>query len=265
VKIATTSPPGSKGIAYVLGVAVVVCVFDLAAADIPCPIRVEQPDVLFPVDKMAPEAVCRMAAVVNGYTTHRIDPPASVPIPKSIYDFLLDHPVLTATLVRQLSLAATRISQVGADAYQGDDGQGGEGLVTVLYQDGQRRVYHIKGSQRSSLFPMIAGAAVVMLNYHPKAAPDGRELVETRIIIYSKLENPYVAMLVQVLRPILQRAVNNRLTSAVLAVHRLCETIAADPERVYREADALPDVERKDSEAFRALLAPSLKKGAAAP
>ena len=251
MKIATTSPPGSKGIAYVLGVAVVVCVFDLAAADVPCPIRVEQPDVLFPVDKMAPEAVCRMAAVVNGYTTHRIDPPASVPIPKSIYDFLLDHPVLTATLVRQLSLAATRISQVGADAYQGDDGQ--------------RRVYHIKGSQRSSLFPMIAGAAVVMLNYHPKAAPDGRELVETRIIIYSKLENPYVAMLVQVLRPILQRAVNNRLTSAVLAVHRLCETIAADPERVYREADALPDVERKDSEAFRALLAPSLKKGAAAP
>src|SRR5205085_9383474 len=147
--------------------------------------------------------------------------------------------------------SGTRLASTGPDTYQGEDGQGGEGLITVLYQDAARRVYHIKGSQRAALFPVVTGAAVVMLNYGPKVHSDGREHVENRIVIYSKLDNPYLATLVQVLRPVLQRMVNNRLTAAVLVVHRLGEAIAADPDRVYREADAVTEGEKKDAEAFR--------------
>ncbi len=226
-----------------------------------CEVRVDDPEVVFPLEKMEREVVCRLASVVNDYSTHRVMHPILTPIQKGTYDFLLDHPVLTSLLVRNLALADYRVSRAGPNTWNGDDGQGAEGLITPLYQDTTRRVYHIKGTHRGRFFPLITGEAIVMLNYHAKAVADGREHVETRIIAYSRLDNPVLAMLVRVLQPILRRVVNDKLTRAFIIVHKLGELMASDPEQVYRQVEITPEVDPADVEALRAKLLPSLKKG----
>jgi hypothetical protein len=226
-----------------------------------CEVNVDDPEVVFPVEKMEREAVCRLASVVNDYSTHRVMPPVLTPIQKGTYDFLLDHPVLTALLVRNLALADYRVSRAGPDTWNADDGQGAEGLISPLYQDTTRRVYHIKGTHRGRFFPLITGEAIVMLNYHAKAGADGREHVETRIITYSKLDNPVLATLVRVFHPILRRVVNDKLTHAFITVHTLGERMGSDPEQVYRQVELTPEVDPADVEALRSKLLPSLKKG----
>jgi hypothetical protein len=226
-----------------------------------CVVRVDDPEVVFPVEKMDRPALCRVAEVVNDYTTHRNIPPILTPIQKTIYDFLVDHPVLTSVLVRRLELAGYRLTRMGPDRWHGDDGLGAEGLITPLYQDVTRRIYHMKGSHRGRLFPEITGEAIVMLNYHAKTGADGREYVETRITTYSRLDNPVLAILVKLLQPVLRGVVNEKLSNAFIVVHRLGELMAVDPERVYRQVESAQEADAADVEALRALLLPTFKKG----
>src|SRR4029077_13287054 len=132
-------------------------------------------------------------------------------------------------------LGTYRLTQVGSATFQGEDGEGAEGTVTLLYQDAGRRIYHLKGSQRGYLFSPITGEGIAMLDYHLKVGSDGREVVETRVTVYSKLDNVFLATLVRVLRPVLQRLVNGKLTRAVDVVHQLGKVIATEPERVLRQ------------------------------
>ena len=222
--------------------------------------RVDDPAVIFPLEKMDRPALCLMAPVVNDYTTHRIMPSYSTPIPKPVYDFMLDHMALSSALARKLGLAEYRITRVGATTFQGDDGHGSEGLITLLYRDSTRRLYHMKGNHHGKVIPMITGEAIILMDYHVKTGADGREQVETRITSYSRIDNAFIAALVKIFQPFLRSVVNDKVAQGFLAVHSLGELMAADPEQVYRQAEAVSDVDKADMEALRVSLLPVLKR-----
>ena len=214
---------------------------------------------VFPVEKMEDQALCRLADVVNDYTTHQVLPAVPVPIQKPLYDFLLDHPVLTSELVTGLNVGGYRVDRVAADIFHGEDNAGGEALLTLLYQDPRQRVYHLKGSQSGYVVP-ITGSGVVMLNYQPKIGSDRREIVETRVTVYSKLDNRFLARLVKLLRPLLQGIINKKLTRGVQTVHDFAEILAQDPGHVYLQLEKVTRAEQGEIQGFRTLLLPYLKK-----
>lgn len=226
---------------------------------IACTVVPEQPNVIFPVEKMDAQAVCRLAEVVNDYTTHQILPAVPVPIPKALYDFLLDHPVLTAELVTGLNVGNYRVVPRAPGVFHGEDNQGGEAVLTLLYQDPRQRVYYLVGSQSGYLFP-ITGTGVVMLNYHTKLEPEGREIVDTKVTVYSRLDNRFLARLVKILRPLLQDIVNKKLTKGVRTVHNFTEVLGNDPERVYRQLETVTNADQSEIQALRSLMLLALKK-----
>ena len=225
-----------------------------------CDVRVDDPEVVFPFEKMDRPSRCLVAPIINDSTTHRILPPYSTPIPKPVYDFMLDHMVLSSALARKLGLVDYRITHVGPAVFHGNDNAGSEGLITLLYQDTTRRVYHMKGSHHGKVVPLITGEAVILLTYHGKAGADGREQIETRITTYSRVDNPVIATLVKVFQPFLRSVVNDKLAQGFLAVHSLGELMAAEPELVFRQAEAVTDADKADMEALKALLLPAFKR-----
>jgi len=225
-----------------------------------CTVILDLPDVVFPLEKMNRGAVCSVAEVVNDYTTYQLVPSVQVPIQKPLYDFLLDHPALTSNAVRYYRFGGYVVREVSATVFTGEDREGGEATVTLLYQDTTRRVYHLRGSQRGYIIPLIAGSGIVMLNYHTTLGADGWEGVETRVTVFSRLDNRFLANLVKLLRPILQRLINNKLTKGVKTVNRLTEFLAQEPEEVRRDADDFA-MDAAQAQTFRALLLPPGKKG----
>ena len=230
------------------------------SAVLACTVTLDLPDVVFPLEKMNNGAVCTVAEVVNDYTTYQLVPSVQVPIQKPLYDFLLDHPALTSNAVRYYRFGGYVVREVSATVFTGEDREGGEATVTLLYQDTTRRVYHLRGSQGGYIIPLIAGSGIVMLNYHTTMGTDGREGVETRVTVFSRLDNRFLANLVKLLRPILQRLINNKLTKGVKTVNRLTEFLAQEPEEVRRDADQFA-IDAGQAQTFRALLLPSVKKG----
>ena len=215
---------------------------------------------IFPLEKMDRPALCLMAPVVNDYTTHRIMPAYTTPIPKPAYDFMLDHMALSSALARKLGLAAYRITRLGPAAFHGNDNEGSEGVITLLYRDSTRRLYHMKGHHHGRVIPMITGEAIILMNYHVKTGADGREQVETQITSYSRIDNVIIAALVKIFQPFLRSVVNDKLAQGFLAVHRLGELMGADPEQVYRQAESVSDADKADIDALRVLLLPTLKR-----
>jgi hypothetical protein len=205
-------------------------------------------------------AVCRIAEVVNDYTTFELVPSVDVPVQKTLYDFLLDHPPLTSNIVRYYNFGNYRVTQLAPTVFAGQDNEGGEAILTLIYRDDTRRVYHLKGSQRGYMFPLMTGAGIVMLTYHPKLTGDGRESVHTHVTVFSRLDNRFLATLVKVLRPILQRIINNKLTKGVRTVHRVTEYLTTEPEQVARDIGMFTS-NTVEAEAFRALLFANAKKG----
>jgi hypothetical protein len=212
----------------------------------------------FPLGRMERPALCRVAGVVNDATTSHVNPPVLTPIRKPVYEFLLDHVVLTAALIRTLGIGQYTIKRVGAQGFQGDDGQGSEALVDLLYQSSSQRVYHIQGRHHGKVFSLITGEAIVLLTSLIRTGNDGKESVETRMAVYSRLDNPMLATLAKVLQPFLRGVINGKLARPFLAVHQLGELIAADPGQVYRLAETISELDETERNALRALLVLSL-------
>jgi len=223
-----------------------------------CEVHIGDQELGFPLDKMKRQDLCRLAGVVNDPTTSHVNPPVMTPIRKPVYDFLLDHMVLTAALVRTLGIGQYTIKRVGAQGFQGDDGQGSEALVDLLYKNSTQRVYHIQGTHHGKVLPLITGEAIVMLTSQTRTSNDGKESVETWMTVYSRLDNPMLATLVKVLQPFLRGVLNGKLAGPFLAVHRLGELIAADPAQVSRQAETISELDTAERDALRALLSPSL-------
>ena len=91
-------------------------------------------------------------------------------------------------------------------------------------------------------------------------APVVNDYTTRRIMTYSKIDNPVIAALVKVFQPFLRGVVNDKLSQGFLAVHTLGELMAADPELVYRQAEAVPDANKADVDALRVLLLPALRR-----
>ena len=225
-----------------------------------CTVTVELPDVVFPLENMDREAGCRLAEVVNDYTTYQMVPLVHVPIAKSLYDFLLDHPALTSNAVRYYKFGGYVVSEISPTVFRGEDREGGEATVTLLYQDPTRRIYHLRGSQRGQIIPTITGAGIVMLSYHARRGSDAREGIDTTVTVFSRLDNRFLANLVKLLRPILQRIINNKLTKGVNTVNRMTEFLAREPEEVSREVDKFV-TDGSQARSFRAMLLSSVGRG----
>src|SRR5439155_22860183 len=173
-------------------VALVVLLVWPVAGEQDCALHSDDQQSSFPLEGMERHALCRLAGVVNDPTTSHINPPVLTPIRKPVYDFLLDHVVLTAELVRTLGIGQYTIKRLGAQGFQRDDGQGSEVLVDLLYQNSTQRVYHIQRAHHGKVL-LITGEAIIMLTSQTRTGHDGKESVETRMAVYSRLDNPMLA------------------------------------------------------------------------
>jgi hypothetical protein len=211
----------------------------------PCPvpeperIPVDRSGAPVPVGELDPQDRCLVGAVLNSPTTSGQVGPVRVPIPVAFYEYLLDHPVLMAALVRQLELGAYQFSARGPNQFWADDGDGTQGLLARIFRDRARRIYFIDGFHEGRMLPMVKGRAVIFLHYTPAVA-DGRPAVDLSLIAYTKLNDPVLSAMVFLLRPLIGEAVTRKMTHAFDVTTELSTIMAREPGRVLQAMAALP-------------------------
>ncbi len=201
---------------------------------------------VFPVEKVDREWACRMQSIIDDYTTSGTVGPIRVALSESVYRYLLDRPPLAATLIHRLSLGLYSSEFRGPGRFWGDDGEGTKGIVELVYEDARSRIYFLEGTHKSRLLPHIAGKAVVFLRMDVVRDKDSREMVESTLVVYTKLDNRFLSGLASLLRPVVAKIAGGKLRKGVETVNRLGVALQQHPDRVLAKAVEPPTLSAAD-------------------
>ncbi|MBI3356987.1 MAG: hypothetical protein HY038_09505 [Nitrospirae bacterium] len=201
-----------------------------------CAMSSHHAGVMFPVERVDPSWACRLQAIISNYTTANAVGPIRAALSESMYEYLLDRPPLAAALINRLDLGLYKSEARGQGRFWGNDGEGTEGIVQLVYKDGTSRIYYLEGSHDSRLLPHITGKAVVFLKMNAVREADGIGAMDSTMIAYTRLDNRILSGLVSLLRPLIGGTVTGKLQKGVETVNRLGQVMRRHPERVLFEA-----------------------------
>jgi hypothetical protein len=238
--------------AMVLSLLLIGPAIELPAED--CQVAEEHGGMRFPVARLDAGTRCLIGDVVNRYTTSGLIGPVQSPITQELYVYLLDRPVMLALLVQRLELGAYQVAEKAQHQFWVNDGEGTQGLFTLLYQDQVNRIYHITGYHEGQLFPMVRAKVVVFMRIQAVVTQGGQPAVETALRVYTRLNDPILAGLVRILSPLLGDAVTRTLAKGFTVINQLGSRIAQDPGRVTQEVASLSSIESDQRQRFTALL-----------
>lgn len=210
----------------------------------------------FPVERVDPAWICRLQPIVQNYTTESKVGPIRTALSESMYRHLLDHPPFTAALIRRLNLGRYESEVRGTGRFWGDDGEGTKGIVQLVYEDLDSRIYYLEGSHESRLLPHVTGKAVVFLRTGVMREPNSHEAIESTLVAYTKLDNWFLAGVVALLHPLVDKIVKGRLQKGVETVNRLGVAMRQDPQRVLTEAANPPPLPEEQVAFLRNALSP---------
>lgn len=244
------------------GPMVLVLLMGLSAASFPGQVRAE-PCILtsqhaglkFPVEKVDPVWSCRLQSIIGNYTIVNTVGPIRAALSESMYEYLLDRPPLAAALINRLDLGLYKAEKRGPGLYWGNDGEGTEGIVELVYQDRTSRIYYLVGSHYSLLLPNITGKAVVLLRMNSVKEATGAEAMDSTMVSYTKVDNHILSGLMSLLRPLIGGIVTRKLEKGVEVVNRLGVEMRDRPERVLFEATDPPSLPAEDVAFLKVALA----------
>lgn len=218
-----------------------------------CPLDAEQLHFRVEVTRLSDADRCRISEVVAQFSTLGTIGPRSTPIDWELYGFLLDHPPLAASLVRAIGLASYEISAHEHNVWSANDGEGTQGLATLLYQDRMTRIYAMKGYHDGMLLGRLYADAVLFMRLRPGK---GNQSVESAIIVYTKLDKRHWMLnaLIPVVGPLISHTVTRIVGKAFTAAHALGIRIADNPEKVLHIAASLGSSHLHDLQTLTLLL-----------
>ncbi|HSA61879.1 MAG TPA: hypothetical protein VLE03_06535 [Nitrospiraceae bacterium] len=226
-----------------------------------CVLSAHHAGVTFPVEQVTPAWACRLQPIITSYTTANKVGPIRTPLPETLYRAVLDRPPMTATLVNRLGLAPYQAAMRGTDQFWGNDGEGAEGLVHLIYQDFFARIYYLEGDHVSRFLPRISGKAVILVRMNPIRESNGADAVDTTLVSYLRLDNRFLSGLLSLIRPFIGGSLTRRLVRAVEVANRLSQEMQQHPDSVVQAAVAAPSLPPGDiaflKEAIATLHSPS--------
>jgi hypothetical protein len=211
-----------------------------------CTVATEQAGIAFPVEQIAGDWTCRLQFVIEHHLTATTVGPLKTAMAEVMYLYLLDRPPVAAALINRLDLAEYKSEDRGPGRWWGNDGEGTEGIVQLVYRDPATRIYYLEGTHRSHLLPNVRGKAVVFLRMRPVKDSSGFEATESTMVAYTMLENRIVSGLVSLLRPLIGATVMRKLSKGVEVVNRLGLEMRQRPDRVLFEATDPPPLPEPD-------------------
>lgn len=204
----------------------------------------------------APPADKLIRSTMDGFTVRSTLGPVQTPLPLSLANFLLDHPDLSADIVRRHKIAPYVIEMRGPDRSWADDGDGTSGLVVLARRTDTTRLYYGEGTHRSSVFPAIRARAVIVMTLKPVERRGCPDAVDTSFDVYVKLRNPLLAGLVKALRPFLAKTIVRKFSKAFMVADAVGQLMARRPKELEAEVRSLPELSPAGREQLIALMKP---------
>jgi hypothetical protein len=224
--------------------------------------RVDPAQVL-PLDKLPPEYREGVAEVIRDHTFHHQGEAETFPCNPGLYLTLVNEPVLTFSLWKDLATSPVQLRKLGANRYQGEDGAGTTATWDFVLRS-------------SRLHVLLAS-----LNY---VSPHGSAQIQARIVLivhtgyFREVNNvPYIQhdieafvkvdskgwkTLARTVRPLIDHLLEEQVREAGQFVSLMSRLVVTYPNWATEVAQGQPAIDADTSARFREIVAQNRKPGA---
>ncbi len=168
----------------------------------------------------------------------------------AIFNYLLDRPVLTSTILTELGIARYQIEKDDG-FFKYDDGHGLTGDLKIVYKKDRETIYHGNYIYTTGVgVPVrLSGEWVLALKYKEK-----NELLEIDIDLYLTQGDEGVGRITKDLPFILKSIMTEKVNSYIEPVREISEMIHSDPEDVYERLKESGEIKDRDLKEFKKII-----------
>jgi hypothetical protein len=205
--------------------------------------RHTDPTEVVPLHLIAPDYRDSVAEVISGNSLYRQGAPDTFPCNRQIYLSLLNHPVVTLALWKDLSANAAHLKQTGPDRFEGNDGNGATATWDFVYRSPRLHVLHV---QLDYVGPRgnthISGRVVLIVHtdYFRKGVSE--DWVRHTVEAYVKVDSRGWRTVAKTARPLLEKVLEDQVQEAGWFVSLMGRLVEMYPYWACQVAQTGPDI-----------------------
>jgi hypothetical protein len=242
-------------------VAAVLCMAgDAAARGAP---RTSDPAQVVPLDKISPPHRDTVAEVIREHTLHRKGAPETFPCNPRVYLSLLNEPVVTLSLWKDLSASAVTLRQVAPNRYEGSDGAGAAGAWEYVYRSPKLHVLLGSLNYTSPRGAARLDARIVLVVHSGFFREvNGEQWVQHDVEAFVKVDSKGWKALARTARPVIEKLLEDQVQEAGWFVSLMGRLVAMYPNWACQVAMSRPEIALETRQRFRDVVTQTRRPGA---
>jgi hypothetical protein len=221
------------------------------------------PAQVLPLNQIPDEYRENVAEVIRDHTFHRQGEPESFPCNSNLYLALMNEPLLTLSLWKDLADSPVQLRKVGTNRYQGEDGSGSTATWDFVLRTPKLHVllaYFNYASPRGNAKIDARIVLVVHTGYYREV--NGEPYVQHDIEAFVKVDSKGWKTLARTVRPVIERVLVDQVREAGQFVSLMSRVVVTYPTWATKVAISQPAIDAETTQRFRDLVAQNSKPDA---
>ena len=188
------------------------------------------PASVVPLDKIPPQHRDAVSEVIRDHTLHRKGPPETFPCHPKVYLSLLNEPPLTLALWQDLSASPVRLTQLGPDRYEGNDGAGASAVWDFVYRSPKLHVLLANLNYNSPRGGAKVDARIVLIirsGFYREV--NGEPWVQHDVEAFVKVDSKGWKAVARTVRPVVEKLLEDQVREAGWFVSLMGRLVAMYP------------------------------------
>jgi hypothetical protein len=226
--------------------------------------RHPDPAQIVPLEKIALAHREAVSEVIASHTLHRQGAVDTFPCNPQLYLSLLNEPLLTLALWKDLSTSPAQLQQIGPDRYQGTDGAGTTASWEYVYRSPKLHVLlcnlDYQGGPRGNARLEGRIVLIVRTEYFRKAASE--HWIRHDIEAFVKVDSKGWRTVARTIRPLIEKVLEDQVQEAGWFISLMGRLVELYPTWACQVAQQVPQLRPEAREGFRALVLQNKRPGA---
>lgn len=222
-----------------------------------------EPASVVPLHLIAPAYQATVAEVIQSPSFHRRGEPDTFPANPRIYLKLVNDPILTLALWKDLAASPAELRQIGPDSYSGSDGEGTAAVWHYLVRSPQTHVLFCQieyAAPRGG--PRLEGRLVLVVRSSFLKEPTGEPWVRHEVEVFARVDSRGWRAVAATLRPVIERVLKEQVDEAGLFVSLMARLVEVYPDWATAVAQAQPGLAPASRDEFLQIVADTRRPGA---
>jgi hypothetical protein len=225
--------------------------------------RRTEPSQVVPLDQLPAESRDNVAEVIRDHTFHRQGEAESFPCNAGLYMSLVNEPVLTVALWKDLADSPVQLRKIGPNRYQGEDGAGATATWDYVLRTPRLHVllaYLSYVSPRGSTRIDARIVLIVHTGYYREV--NNEPYIQHDVETFVKVDSKGWKTLARTVRPVVERVLEEQVREAGQFVSLMSRIVVTYPNWATQVALNQPDLDRETRDRFREIVAQNRRPNA---